>query len=104
MGGVLEDLDGGADALEVGDAACVVVVPVGEERLGDGCVFGGEDAGEEGRPGREAFACVDENAVGAGADEVGICAWSEAGGSVVGVWRGCSMGDLPCRVNYMRMF
>lgn len=31
---------------------------------------------EEGGPGGEAFARVDEDALGPGADEVGVCAWS----------------------------
>lgn len=76
VGGVFEDLDVGADALEVVDAADVVVVPVRQDRLGDRGVFGGENAGEEGRPGGEAFPRVDEDALGTGADEVGVCAWS----------------------------
>lgn len=84
VGGVLEDLDVGADALEVVDAAYVVVVPVRQDRLGDSGVFGGENAGEEGGPGGEAFAGVDEDALGTGADEVGVCAWSGPG-SVAGM-------------------
>lgn len=58
--------------------------------MGDGCVFGGEDAGEEGGPGGEAFAGVDEDARGAGADEVGVCAWKGGGGSVWGCGGGGS--------------
>lgn len=85
VGGVFEDLDAGADALEVGDAAGVVVVPVRQDGLGDRGVFGGENAGEEGGPGGEAFARVDEDALGTGADEVGVCAWSGlvSGGGMV---------------------
>ena len=72
LGVVLVDggVRGGGE--EVGDAFYVVVVPVGEEGVGEGDVVGGEDGGEGGEPGGFAFAGVDEEAGGAGADDVGV--------------------------------
>lgn len=53
----------------------MVVVPVGEERAVDGYVFGGEDGFKGGEPFGAAFAGVDEDAAGAGADDVSVCSW-----------------------------
>lgn len=65
---------GGAEGEEVGDAANVVVVVVGEEGGGDGGGLGGEDGAEGGAPWGEALRCVDEKAGAACAEEVGVCA------------------------------
>jgi hypothetical protein len=60
-------LDVGA---QVGDAADVVVVPVGEEGGIYRGFFRGEEGGKGEAPGGAAFACVEEDAGWAGAEEV----------------------------------
>lgn len=57
----------------------MVRVVVGEEDGGDG-EGGGEEGGEEGAPGGVALGGVDEDAGGAGADEVGVCSWGAVSG------------------------
>ena len=67
---VFVDFCVGAEGEEVFDAADVVAVPVGQEGVGDGCAFGCQERGEGMRPAGFAFPSVDEEAGGAGADEV----------------------------------
>lgn len=87
--GVFVEECGGAEGEEVGDAADVVVVVVGEEGGGDGSGLGGEDGAEGGAPWGEALRCVDEETGAACAEEVGVCALEgELVGSVSMEWRG----------------
>lgn len=74
-GRVLVHAGAGGEGEEVGDAADVVVVPVGEERGVNGYVGGGEGRLEGGEPFGFALARVDEEAAGAGADDVCVRAW-----------------------------
>ena len=75
-GGVFVDGGGevGVEAEEVGDAACMVTVPVGEEDVGERRVGGGERGGDQFGPFGDALARVDDESFGAGSYDVGVCA------------------------------
>ena len=55
-------------------------MPMRQKDCSNSTLFAGEDGGEGGAPGGKTLGCVDENAVGAGADEVGICSWNRGDG------------------------
>lgn len=60
------------EAEEVGDAARVVTVPVGEQYVREGYVGGGERGGDQAGPLWDALAGVDEESFGACSDDVGV--------------------------------
>lgn len=64
----------GIEAEEVGDAACVVAVPVGEQYVRESHVGSGEHGGDQVGPLRNALAGVDEDPLGAGSYDIGVCA------------------------------
>ena len=57
----------GVEGVEVFDAADMVLVPVRDEGVGDGAVFGGDNGGDSFSPGGAAFTCIEEYTLGAGA-------------------------------------
>ncbi len=59
---------------EVGDAARVVTVPVGEQYVREGHFRGGERRGDQVGPFWDALGGVDDESFGASAYNVGICA------------------------------
>ena len=75
LGLVLVDGGVGEGGKEIGNAADMIGVPVGEEGTVNGYVGRGEDGLEGREPFRFALARVDEEAAGAGADNVGVCTW-----------------------------
>ena len=74
---MLVDVGGGEEGEERGHAERVVGVVVREEDGADGEVLRGEECGECAGPLGEALACVEEEARGAAADEVGVCSYGE---------------------------
>lgn len=62
----------GGEVEQIGDAADMVIVPVRDQRGFNGDFFIGEGGGERADPVRVAFGGIDEDARGAGADEVGV--------------------------------
>lgn len=76
VGRVLVDgaLKVGVQTEQVGHAARVVAVPVGEEHVREGDAQGVEGRGDEIRPFGDALARVDDEAGAARADDPGVCA------------------------------
>ena len=74
---VFENLSIGAEPLQIGQAADVIAVPVGEEGLVHCGFFVGEDGLELFGPGWFALAGVDEDALVAAADEVCVGSWDD---------------------------